>query len=481
MEADPDSDIYVPDGVQDEASSPEDQPEEDELHSDGAPASVTQMIQETVAECPGAFLKFCVTNPAIVTKDNKKKAAAEKRRQTAAEKRASKPKSSTKRKKVQTADSEEDEERETKKTKEKYIARGLVMFKSSTLYTNFLLSVAEQLPCVIEDIIQEKITWRFQTPMKSTYLPLSGEIGFASMPTVEKPFWDDDDTKTFDFSELDTVSTHDHIVEQRLSFDKSIGPHKDALLEKYPEGNNPLFPDKRIYTNNKMNAHWDLTDLELSVWAAHLARGTATLEKPPISGHFNYSARILDVPKRAEYMPLPLALTMAPAPLVTTPIAPVPQALPTASTTLGGTSLVDLMVLNMMQQQQQQQQYWPPFPYYGPYPHPSGFSPAPSVVTPPTVPSAPAQAPNLAVKSAPQSPANFQLPNVSLPAFCERYNVNAVDQERLEKLEFQPGDKINTLPEAKWKTFAGFTSLSWCRILDKNHMFVHNARTGQWV
>ncbi|KAF8163834.1 hypothetical protein B0H34DRAFT_795483 [Crassisporium funariophilum] len=118
MEADPDSDIYVPDGVQDEASSPEDQPEEDKLHSDGAPASVTQMIQETVAECPGAFLKFRITNPAIIAKDNKKKAAAEKHRQTAAEKRASKPKSSTKRKKVQTADSEEDEERETKKTKE---------------------------------------------------------------------------------------------------------------------------------------------------------------------------------------------------------------------------------------------------------------------------------------------------------------------------------------------------------------------------
>jgi hypothetical protein len=64
---------------------------------------------------------------------------------------------------------------------EKYVARGIVMFKASTPYATFILCISEQLPCATEDIIQEKITWRFQTPMKSAYLSLSGEVGFASM------------------------------------------------------------------------------------------------------------------------------------------------------------------------------------------------------------------------------------------------------------------------------------------------------------
>lgn len=60
-----------------------------------------------------------------------------------------------------------------------------------------------------------------------------------------------------------------HFLSQ-VSFDKSVGPHRDTLLGKYPENNHPLFPDKRIYTDLATNAHFDLTDMRINVWAAHL-------------------------------------------------------------------------------------------------------------------------------------------------------------------------------------------------------------------
>ena len=64
---------------------------------------------------------------------------------------------------------------------ERYVSRGIVMFTASTSYTTFVSNVSEQLPCAVEDIVQDKIMWKFQTPMNSTYLSPSGEIGFASM------------------------------------------------------------------------------------------------------------------------------------------------------------------------------------------------------------------------------------------------------------------------------------------------------------
>lgn len=366
---------------------------------------------------------------------------------------------------------------------EKYLARGLITFTASTPYFSFLLSLSAQLPCTVKSLVQEKITWKFQVPQKSPYLALGGEVGFASMikqnstrkpgtriimlamppptkPAVEKPFWpidgdENDEEKTFDFTELEPIVTHDHVVEQRISFDKSVEPHKLALLERYPENNHPEFPNKRIYTNKAMNAHFELTDLKLSVWASHLARGTATVEKPPISSHFDFKSRIL--PK----------VTARP-PVEPVPVPAYPQTLPTTSQNTSSTSLVDILLINMIQQQQQQQLHLPVPPAY-----------TPPVIFPPSTVAPAVQAPS--VFSAPQSPAKFQLPNVTLMAFCERYNINATDQQRLEKLEFQPGDKIDNLPDDDWKTFAGFTSLSWRRIVDKNGIFLRDARNGLWV
>ena len=55
------------------------------------------------------------------------------------------------------------------------------MFKASVSYKTFLDGVANQLLCAVEDIIQEKVTWKFQSPAQSTHLSLRGKVGFCSM------------------------------------------------------------------------------------------------------------------------------------------------------------------------------------------------------------------------------------------------------------------------------------------------------------
>lgn len=55
------------------------------------------------------------------------------------------------------------------------------MFSTTISYQGFLFKLSKQLPCAVDDIVQEKITWKPQTPVSSRYLALGGEIGFASM------------------------------------------------------------------------------------------------------------------------------------------------------------------------------------------------------------------------------------------------------------------------------------------------------------
>ena len=55
------------------------------------------------------------------------------------------------------------------------------MFKASASYETFFDGVANQLLCAVEDIIQEKVTWKFQSPAQSTHLSLGGKVGFRSM------------------------------------------------------------------------------------------------------------------------------------------------------------------------------------------------------------------------------------------------------------------------------------------------------------
>ena len=56
----------------------------------------------------------------------------------------------------------------------------------------------------------------------------------------------------------------------QASIDQQSAPYMQALLERYPIGNSPLFPEKRIYSNN--DHYWELNDLRLRLWAVSIVR-----------------------------------------------------------------------------------------------------------------------------------------------------------------------------------------------------------------
>ena len=47
-------------------------------------------------------------------------------------------------------------------------------------------------------------------------------------------------------------------------------PLLKELPDMYPIGNHPMFPGKRIYTDQSTGWHWDLTELRLNVWALQM-------------------------------------------------------------------------------------------------------------------------------------------------------------------------------------------------------------------
>ena len=104
----------------------------------------------------------------------------------------------------------------------------------------------------------------------------------------------------------------------------------------------------------------------------------------------------------------------------------------------------------------------------------NGTAPAPAPGPGPAA--APPPAPTGTGDSAPPP---LERSDVLLEEFCRYYEVNATDQERLARLEFEPGDEIDSLPEDDWKG-AGFTTLAWRRVVAKNNAFIDDSRSGLW-
>jgi hypothetical protein len=144
---------------------------------------------------------------------------------------------------------------------EKYMQRGPIDFKSTDRYASFLVKISRALPCPVLNIVEEKLTWKPQTPKNATALLLGGETGFSAMvrsfrnakkacmvmimmppptrPINEKPVrlhtsrqkltnqcsmqnWSTGDeamdlAEEFPYSELEVRSSENHVVEQRVS------------------------------------------------------------------------------------------------------------------------------------------------------------------------------------------------------------------------------------------------------------------------
>jgi hypothetical protein len=69
---------------------------------------------------------------------------------------------------------------------DKYKPHGLLTFNSDTPYFSFLFELSRHLPCSVSDIVEDKMTWRFQTPQKSPVLSLARKVGYDSMVSQNK-------------------------------------------------------------------------------------------------------------------------------------------------------------------------------------------------------------------------------------------------------------------------------------------------------
>ena len=62
--------------------------------------------------------------------------------------------------------------------------------------------------------------------------------------------------------------------------------------------------------------------------------------------------------------------------------------------------------------------------------------------------------------------------NVSLAEFCVEYRISKSDEEKLERLEYRPGDwNVERLDEKDWREFGSFTRLGWENFLSAHRRF----------
>lgn len=176
------------------------------------------------------------------------------------------------------------------------------------------------------------------------------------------------------------------------------------------------------------------------------ARQTATLEMPPVSAHFDQKQRIYP-PKATRSKATSEGSEDAPTiPSPTPNPGPVPTVTP---------SIVELLMVNLLQQQQAQLRFINP--------QPQQLSESATVV------------------STPPSPNKLRHRVVTLDEFCNYYSVSTADRERLEKLEYTPGDAINKLEREDWQGQASFSKLAWTRMLEKHQAFLKDIRNGVWA
>ncbi|KAF8215719.1 hypothetical protein K438DRAFT_2105279 [Mycena galopus ATCC 62051] len=446
---------------------------------------VDGMVGQMVAENPH-FSKWMVMSPSLMKQKEKQQKQklkraekrTEKKRKTDENDSASDDNEKPKRKKKAKATEEDEEElipivlltgyihimkpapslppksRNKPKPETLYLSRGPFNFMSNCNFDAFTSAMAAALPCNPAHLVLDKTTWKPQTPVNRAPLPLGGDVGLKVLQK-QIAFWDTNEAGgsanaeagpsntggDFDFSELEATSLEESVGEQKISFDKAVAPHIKELKERWPENDD----GKRIYKDEK-GFQWELTQIRLSIWAAHIARGTATLDKAPLSTQFDIKYR-LKAPSVAA--PLPVA------PLLS---QPGPSSTPSSTD-----KILELLAMSMMMQQQQHHQ-----PLYQPVP----MALPPVLVTPSN---------HSPVPSAPSSPVKLAHRSVSLAEFCTYYNI-AQHFEKLEKLEYEPGDGgILTLGRDDWQQVAGFSKLAWDKVLSKHKQFVKDARAGVWV
>ncbi|KAG2157039.1 hypothetical protein DEU56DRAFT_750243 [Suillus clintonianus] len=404
------------------------------------------------------------------------------------------------------------------------------IFTIDTSFNMFIRAVADAAKTTTMNLTVSRLRWKFETPASLPMKLLTDEVGFRAMLDAVQERTKGHTIFLFLPKPIDleappevTVSSHRNNTmyeddeDSGIPADRTAFSHKaqinhlrqenskevTELEHRYPIGDHPLFPNKRIYT--KGGLFWDLTPLRLDVWAAAIRQSThanprATYDAPPMSNHFTKDKAIKptrpppDAPmttfaaygayhKGEDYMPTTDSRDRFHSTLDDYRHDQHSSAISDHNTSGHFTharpgSMPDPSLFPRLPG------LHPPAPYYHPtyFPYQYPYFPPPNVIQPqqPLAPQAPAPASVTEPESYP-SPGVTMKHSVTLEAFCARYLISSADSEKLSQLEYRPGNRIvESLTTGDWQ-LAGFTVLSWRTFLSHHRKFCDAIIAGTWV
>ncbi|KAJ7934456.1 hypothetical protein B0H13DRAFT_2305554 [Mycena leptocephala] len=107
------------------------------------------------------------------------------------------------------------------------------------------------------------------------------------MPPPTKPMeeempWmtDDEPQPKFDYSELERTGISGSIQEQKITFNAATKDQRAKPEEKYPIGNHPNFPNRRVYFDAETGFYYELNSTRIGVWSSAMAQNKADVNKP---------------------------------------------------------------------------------------------------------------------------------------------------------------------------------------------------------
>ncbi|KAK6972246.1 hypothetical protein R3P38DRAFT_2934529 [Favolaschia claudopus] len=450
---------------------------------------LNEMIEGVIADNPDACNKFLVRTPEIMAAQAKKNAAKKtpKRKRKDSDDTGNEDKPPSKRKaeaKEETSDTDEPPAKITyyiniakpappapkkrgapKANDDDTLQKGPILLPVTASYNDLLSAIASELPCLVQNINQSKIFWKTKKPANGEKSPLGKAVGYEAMVDDVKGVkgkasrpWETKDSPppTFDYSELERAGPNDSVMEQKISFNNATRAERAKLEEAYPIGNDPRWPNLRIYQQPLTGFCFDLNKTRLDVWAASMSQNLTDHKTAPASRFFDAQQRIKNIPSMT-IAPAPAAGDAPPPPAPAIPAAP-PPATPTPALSITDIFLASIMSNGGISSL---------FPQLS-----SAHTATPPATNPAIAPPAPPPP-----RSAPASP--MKRHNVSLDQFCEHYGLAEGDSSLLKDVGFRPGDKTTSALDEELRN-ASFTIFSWRRIHDANVRFKGDLASGMF-
>ncbi|KAG2150765.1 hypothetical protein DEU56DRAFT_962190 [Suillus clintonianus] len=397
------------------------------------------------------------------------------------------------------------------------VSCGPFKMDTSRTFQSFKHDIAKVLPCRLTMLPVAKFEWKFENQAQSAPCKkIADEAGYDALldavkakraaenivvwlftpkPAKDEQDWDMGDPdyveRPFNFDEEAGAASR---TTKSLIDDMSSKRRKaEAELHSlYPVGRYLLFPDMRVWHDERMNTYFELTEMRVKVWANSIAAGRADTSAPPTTNHFTQKLKVPRPPPDAPistfgefYHHRQREQTLASEGAGQEPVPPqpthghvIPPCMPPHPHGPYGPPFPGPShIPGPSHQFFHPSQYMQP-PYVSGYPYPLPYYPAvqghgqPQVIVQPTG----------EVPSASSSPSLTTSHGISLSEFCANYRISDNDQSKLARLEYQPGNQaVESLDDKEWRDVGQFTKLGRQAFLDAHKKFCKAIKSGTWV